>query len=235
MTLKTKLSIVLVVLVGICSFLLVNEGYLTLDVIQQNLKLMRQQYDASPIMFLFMFIVGYTLFVALYVPGPFILNLMAGAIFGPFIGTAAASVAAALGSVAAFLVARYILYDAVRGRFPGQVISIDKAIEEMGGFYVLLLRLVPGLPVGLTNLLMGVTNISALRFFMASLVGVVPWIAFYVVAGGKLAQMKSIDDIASVEMSLMALALAVLLIGGRLLSRKISDPRTPERRRGRFV
>ncbi|WP_417449796.1 TVP38/TMEM64 family protein [Kordiimonas sp.] len=235
MTFKTKLTVALLLIAGVGSFFLVNEGYLTLDAVQKNLEFMRSQYEATPALFVMAFMLGYTLFVALYIPGPFVLNLMAGAIFGPLVGTVTASFAAALGSVAAFLVARYILQDAVRGRFPGQVISIDKAIEEMGGFYVLLLRLVPGLPVGLTNLLMGVTNISALRFFLASLVGVVPWIAFYVVAGGELAQMKSIEDIASVEMSLMAGALVVLLILGRFLSQKISDPRTPERRKGHFV
>lgn len=235
MSLKTKLSIALVLFVGVCSVILVNEGYLTLETVQNNLAVMKDSYQASPVMFLALFMVGYALFVALYVPGPFILNLLAGALFGPLVGTAVASVAAAVGSVAAFLVARYILHDAVRGKFPGQVISVDKAIEEKGWFYVFLLRLVPGLPVGLTNLLMGVTNVSAATFFFASLIGVVPWIAFYVVAGGELAQMKSIEDIASTEMSRIALALVVLLVLGRFLSKKISDPRTPERRRGHFV
>lgn len=235
MSLKTKLTIVLVLFIAASSAYLINAGYLTLETVQENLAIMQDQYEASPVSFLALFMVGYALFVALYIPGPFILNLLAGALFGPFIGTAAASVSAAVGSVAAFLVARYILHDAVRGRFPGQVISIDKAIDNMGWFYVVLLRLVPGLPVGLTNLLMGVTNVSALRFFLASLIGVVPWIAFYVVAGGELAQLKSIEDIASFKMSLIAVALVLLLVLGHFLSRKLSDPREPERRRGRFV
>jgi uncharacterized membrane protein YdjX (TVP38/TMEM64 family) len=173
--------------------------------------------------------------VTLYIPVPFILTLWPGALFGRLVATAVASVAAAFGPVAAFLVARYLRYDVVRGRFPGQVISVDKAIDEKGWFYILLLRLVPGLPVGLTNLLMGATKVPATAFFLASLVGVIPWIAFYVVAGGELAQMKSIEDIASFEMSLVALALVVLLLVGRYLSKRLSDPRTPERRRGYFV
>jgi len=235
MSIKTKVSIALVVFVAACSALLVQEGYLTIDTVQDNLVLMREEYAASPVMFILLFLIGYALFVALYIPGPFVLNLLAGALFGPLVGTAVASFAAAVGSVAAFLVARYALYDAVRGRFPGQVISVDKAIDEKGWFYILLLRLVPGLPVGLTNLLMGATKVSATAFFLASLVGVVPWIAFYVVAGGELAHMKSVEDIASFEMSLIALALVVLLLVGRYLSKRLSDPRTPERRRGYFV
>ncbi len=232
---RLKATITLTLAAVAALLLAFSEDYLSLDFIQQNIEMLRQEYTGAPVMFALGFIGFYLVFVALYLPGPFILNLLAGAIFGPLVGTALASLSAALGSVAAFAVSRYILYDAVRGRFPGQVISMDKTISEKGSFYVLLLRLMPGLPVGLTNLLMGVTSISAMTFFTATLIGVVPWIGFYVVAGGELASIRTPGDIVSLEMCLIALALIVLLTLGHWLSKRLSDPRTPIRRPGHFV
>ncbi|WP_417465218.1 TVP38/TMEM64 family protein [Kordiimonas sp.] len=232
---RLKATITLTLATIAVVLLAVSGDYLSLDFIQQNIEALKQEYNNAPIAFAVAFIGFYLMFVALYLPGPFVLNLLAGAIFGPLVGTVLASFAAALGSVAAFAVSRYILYDAVRGRFPGQAISMDKTIEEKGSFYVLLLRLMPGLPVGLTNLLMGVTSISAMTFFTATLIGVVPWIGFYVVAGGELASIRTPGDIVSLEMCLIALALILLLALGHWLSKRLSDPRTPIRRRGHFV
>ena len=83
MSLKTKLTIALVLFIAACSAYLINEGYLTLETVQENLSVMQDQYKASPVSFLALFMVGYALFVALYIPGPFILNLLAGALLGP--------------------------------------------------------------------------------------------------------------------------------------------------------
>jgi len=122
---------------------------------------------------------------------------VAGAVFGLLWGTLIVSFASTLGATLAFLVARFVLRDAVQGRFGDSLRSINNGIEKDGAFYLFALRLVPAFPFFVINLVMGLTPIRTLMFYLVSQVGMFPGTLVYVNAGTQLADIESLSDIAS--------------------------------------
>ena len=129
------------------------------------------------------FIAGYIVATVAFVPGS-ILTLAAGAIFGVVRGTVFVFIGATLGSVAAFLVARYVARPLVERKLAGnkRFQRIDKIVEHEGGKIAVLLRLSPLLPFNLLNYALGISKIGFLSYFLGS-VGMIPGTLLYVYYG----------------------------------------------------
>ncbi len=203
-----------------------GQAYFNLESVQAALYQLIEYYEQSPIVFTLLFIASYIFLITLYIPGPLVLNLLIGAIMGPVLGTIVATIAATLGSMIAFFISRYFLQEWVRTKHPKQARAVDIAMQETGLFYVFMLRLAPALPIGLTNMLMGATSVPSHHFFSATLIGVIPWIAFYAAAGRELATLKSLEGLVSIEMSMLVLTLIALMLLGHFLLKRLNEPKT---------
>lgn len=130
-----------------------------------------------------LFVVIYAVAVVALVPAS-ILTLAAGALFGVVRGTAFTLLGATLGSVAAFLVSRYLARKTVERRLAGdpKFAAIDRAIGDRGLLIVLLLRLSPVFPFSLLNYALGLTRVR-LRDFVIASVGMIPGTLLYVYSG----------------------------------------------------
>ena len=138
------------------------------------------------------FITAYAGSVVALVPAS-ILTLAAGAIFGLWKGTLYTFIAATLGSVGAFLVARHVARRAIASRiarYP-KFSAIDRAVGGEGLKIVFLLRLSPVFPFTLLNYALGLTRVRLRDYAMASF-GMLPGTLLYVYYG------KLIGDVASV-------------------------------------
>lgn len=129
------------------------------------------------------FILVYLLATVAFVPGS-LLTLAAGAMFGLLRGTLYVMLGATLGASAAFLVARYLARKTVARRLTAspRFAALDTALGREGRRIVLLLRLSPLFPFNLLNYLLGVTKVSFLDFFIAS-IGMLPGSLLYVYYG----------------------------------------------------
>jgi len=139
----------------------------------------------------------YIIVTALSLPGAAVMTLVGGAIFGFTWGLIIVSIASTIGATLAFLVSRYLLQEWVERRFAKSVSKINAGIEKEGAYYLFTLRLVPLFPFFLINLVMGLTRIKTLTFFLISQVGMLPGTAAYVNAGTQLAQIDSVGGILS--------------------------------------
>jgi uncharacterized membrane protein YdjX (TVP38/TMEM64 family) len=137
------------------------------------------------------FIAGYALAVAAFVPGS-LLTLAGGAIFGVAAGTAYVFCAALLGSSLGFLIARYVARSAVERRLAGneKFAAIDRAVGRQGRWIVFLLRLSPVFPFSLLNYALGLTSVKFTDYLAAS-IGMLPGTLLYVYSG------KAVGDVAS--------------------------------------
>src|SRR5690606_6483823 len=105
------------------------------------------------------FLAIYILAAALSLPGAAILTLTAGALFGLVQGTLLASFAASIGATLAFLLARFLLGDALRARYAQRWRTFDEGVARDGIYYLLTLRLVPLFPFFVINVLAGLTSL----------------------------------------------------------------------------
>ena len=93
------------------------------------------------------------------------------------------SFASTAGASLAFLLSRYVFRDAVRSRFGARLRAFDSALARDGALYLFTLRLLPGVPFFVVNLVMGLTPLRLRTFWWVSQVGMLPGTAVYVYAG----------------------------------------------------
>lgn len=185
-------------------------SYLTLESLKQNRELLTAQFSNHPLVVSFIFGLGYVLVTALSIPGATILTLASGAIFGLFYGTIIASVASTLGATLSFLGARYLFRQSAERRFRERMSSINQGLQKEGSFYLFTLRLIPAFPFFLVNLVMGLTNFSAWRFFLVSQIGMLPGTFVYVNAGTEISKIESLKGILSPGLLLSFSLLGIL-------------------------
>jgi len=170
---------------------------LTLDQLKSSRDHLQRLFAEQPALTLGIYFAVYVIATAASFPGAVILTLAAGALFGFWLGLLVVSFASSLGALLAFLVARYLLRATVQNRFGRTLSPINEGMQRDGVFYLLTLRLVPVFPFWLINLLMGLTPISAARYYLTSQVGMLPGTAVFVLAGTQLASIKSVGDLLS--------------------------------------
>lgn len=148
------------------------------------------------------FFVTYVVVTALSLPVAVWMTLAAGALFGFGPALILVSFASSIGATLAFLTARYLLRDWVHDRFGVRLAAIDAGMGRDGAFYLFTLRLIPVVPFVAVNLLMGLTPIRAVTFYLVSQIGMLAGTAVYVNAGTRLAELESLSGIVSGPMLL---------------------------------
>ncbi|PSB50056.1 TVP38/TMEM64 family protein [Chamaesiphon polymorphus CCALA 037] len=114
----------------------------------------------------------------------FILTLGAGVLFGVWLGSVYVFIGATLGSIAAFLVGRYLARNWVAKKIAGnnKFQAIDRAVSKEGLKIVLLTRLSPIFPFNLLNYAFGVTGVS-MRDYIIGAIGMIPGTIMFVYLG----------------------------------------------------
>ncbi|WP_017623928.1 TVP38/TMEM64 family protein [Nocardiopsis chromatogenes] len=133
----------------------------------------------------------------LLVPRP-LLNAATGALLGPAVGFAVASVGAVAGALVQFWVARVMLRGAVRTWVPPAVRArLDRAVARHGLFAVVYLRLMPIAPFSAINHALGATAMGVRHFVVGTALGCMPYTAALVVLGGSAADPLSPEFLAA--------------------------------------
>lgn len=163
---------------------------------------------------LLLFLVVFALAASLPTPGITVLNLLAGCLFGRWLGTGAASLAYVCGVTVAFLLARGLFRERLQRRFGPRLRAVEEGFARDGAFYLLALRLMPGLPFFLVNWLMALTPIRTRTFVVVSWLGVLPLTFLQCNVGRQLASMEKPTDVLSLPLiaSLAGLAAAPLIM-----------------------
>ena len=181
---------------------------------QQQLLLIDWQ-QAAPVQFAFGYFALFAAFSALSLPGCSVLALAAGACFGWWSGTALVVLASTCGATLSFLFARYLARDAVQRRFGARLATVQTALAHDGALWLFALRLAPLVPYFVINPLMGLSTMRVRPFFFASLAGMLPGSAAYVLAGTDLARWGEGGPLISIELVAAMLALALIPLAAR--------------------
>ena len=171
--------------------------YANLDSLKAQQTTIAEYNNTHPLSAALIFFSAYIFITGLSLPGAAIMTLAGGAIFGLLMGVLLASFASTIGATIAFLTSRFLLRESVQKKFAERLHVINQGIEKEGAFYLFTLRLVPAFPFFIVNLVMGLTPIRTLTFFIISQVGMLAGTIVYVYAGTQLAQINSLKDIFS--------------------------------------
>ena len=193
-----RIVILAVVVAAVAAFFGLGLGhYLSLEYLQASRARALAQVEAAPLTASLAFFAMYVLVTGLSLPGAAVMTIAAGAIFGVVWGVALVSFASAVGATVAFLIARTVLREWVERRFGAYLEPINRGLEREGVFYLFSLRMVPVFPFFVVNLLMGLTRIRVVPFYLVSQVGMLAGTFVFVFAGTQLAGIRSLGDVLS--------------------------------------
>ncbi len=217
---NSKLALVVIVAILISAFFAFDLGeYLTLEYMQSQRQQFIEYYNNNTAVTIAVYFGVYVAVTALSLPGAAIMTLVGGAVFGLLVGVVVVSFASSIGATLAFLVSRFVLRDYVQNKFGDKLRAINQGIEKEGAFYLFTLRLIPAFPFFVINLVMGITTIRTLQFYIVSQLGMLAGTVVFVNAGSQLGSIESVSGILSPQL----LASFALLGLFPLIAKKIID------------
>lgn len=162
------------------------------------------------------------------IPGSSFLNVLAGALFGPWLGLLLCCVLTSVGATGCYLLSSLFGKQLVISYFPDKVALLQKKVEENRNslfFFLLFLRLFPMTPNWFLNLSAPILNIPIVQFFFSVLIGLIPYNFICVQTGSILSTLTSLDALFSWETVLKLLAIALVALVPGTLIKKFSQKR----------
>ena len=182
------------------------------------------------------FIPLYALWVTLLLPGVWA-SMLAGALYGPWLGSAVVFVGACLGAQAAFLLGRTWLRGWARRRLSAvpKLQAVELAVSREGLKLVLLTRLSPAFPFSLLNLAYGLSDVSW-RDYSIGLIAILPGTILFCGLGALAGDVARFGEVLSGQadagtwalrvVGVLATVASVWLVG-RAARRALQDPDAP--------
>ncbi|WDE12223.1 TVP38/TMEM64 family protein [Thalassomonas haliotis] len=150
---------------------------------------------------------------------------VSGYSFGGVYGAILATLAATIGCLLTFSVARHILSHRVTAKYPKQIGKVSAFIEQQTLAKTIIIRLLPLGSNLMTNILAGVTRVSAKPYVLGSLLGFIPQMLIFSFAGSGV----KLADEQQVYIS-FALFIAIALLGSYLLRQRSLTPGLSQKR-----
>ncbi len=174
------------------------------------------------------FVTAYALLTGTGFPAVF-LSTLGALVFGKWLGTGLNLLGAMGGASIAFLFSRFLLRDFFQRRVFKEspwYARFNEGIRQNGFYYIFLVRLIPLFPFNGINFAAGITNLSYGRYFMGTLLGMVPHAFVYANAVAEVGE-SAAHGFHMTRGLAVAIALLILFVIASMLVKKVV-----ERRRG---
>ena len=100
--------------------------------------------------------------------------LIAGFIFGKWIGSVYAALSLSVGATLLYLFANYFLKDLIEKNFSKKFVKLNKKFKKNEFYFFLIYRFVGGIPFVISNVLPCIFNVKVSNFFWATFIGMIP-------------------------------------------------------------
>jgi len=210
--LRRFLPLILVLALAGLVFALGGYRYLSFEAVQSAGETLQRSVEAHWWLSLFSLMLAFALLTASITPGVFFLTVLAGFLFGPWVGGVATSLAATAGAFAVYWVGSSAAQNWLRRKAEigeGLLGRICARIDQDTFAYVLAARLVVSVPFHLINIAAGVMRVRLTPYLSATFLGVLPAHLIYCWIGSRLDQLNGEEDIRQI-MSQFALPLAAV-------------------------
>eukprot|EP01017_Pseudomicrothorax_dubius_P029120 TRINITY_DN3507_c0_g2_i2.p1 TRINITY_DN3507_c0_g2~~TRINITY_DN3507_c0_g2_i2.p1 ORF type:complete len:279 (-),score=36.67 TRINITY_DN3507_c0_g2_i2:50-886(-) len=178
----------------------------------EDLKLMTDVLEvytkSNYYLVVFIFCYLYVLLQSFAIPGPLILSILSGALFGFKTGFILVCICATFGASACYMISLTLGKGLVVKYFPGRVVDFHNKVHSNRDhlfWYMLSLRLTPLVPNWLVNISSPIVGIPLTHFFFGTLLGLMPANIIHVRTG------LTLSDIQKIGLNLSNIFLLVIL------------------------
>jgi len=207
---KKKLLTFGLLLAGIAVIGLLFRRYGSFEILVENERRIRAFLSSRPMAG---FLIGLlTYFLLSLVPGTGGKSVVYGWLFGFWPAVVIADCALSAAAVVTFLVARWLLRDALRSRFAIVMQRVDRAVERDGAFYLLALRMMHA-PYTMTNYMVGATSMRTVPFWWSTQLGLLPSTMVFVFTGTQIPTLREVVEQGAGAIFTPELCVALALMG----------------------
>ena len=100
--------------------------------------------------------------------------IFAGFIFGKWIGTLLLVIGLSIGATLLYIFANFFLKEIIKEKFLEKYKNLDEKFKKSEFIYLLVYRLIGGIPFAISNVLPCIFNVKVLNFFWATFIGIIP-------------------------------------------------------------
>ncbi|XP_055870278.1 transmembrane protein 41A-like [Biomphalaria glabrata] len=167
---------------------------------------------------LFVYCFGYIYKQTFAIPGSVFMNLLAGVLFGPYLGFVLASTLTAIGATFCFLLSGNFAKPFVMRYFRDKVHMFQQKVQRNRDslfFFLLFIRLFPMSPNWFINISSPIVGIPIHLFFTSVFIGLMPYNFVCVQTGSVLSEIHSMNEIFTLWtlFKMMGIAVIALLPG----------------------
>jgi uncharacterized membrane protein YdjX (TVP38/TMEM64 family) len=218
-----KLLLIVILVIIIVSLLFSEFRNYIVTSLNENLLFIETYRQANPYKVELIFFTSYIILTSLSLPVALVLGLLAGMIFDNIIAIILISFASSLGATIAFLVSRYFFRDFIQNKYARQYHIVNDGVKKNSGYYIFALRMCMVFPFFLVNLLMGLTTVKTIQYYIVSQLGMLPGTIIIVSLGDKLIGTLTSDISIDIDLIVLLTAFGLLPLLSRLLFKKFLD------------
>jgi len=166
---------------------------------------------------LFSYFLFCLLFFFLSLPGGLIVTLSSGFFFGFYIGFLINIISITIGSLIFIILSNYFILTYFNNYLSKYTVKLNRIIKKSSYEYLILIRMIFGVPLIVQNLFISTLEISKFKFIISSLLGFTPYFLIFTYAGDKLSNLFeiksfSIKNIFSFEILIGLIVLVIIII-----------------------
>lgn len=188
------------------------DQYISFEHIKQNRERLLQCVDQYPVWSVFVYILVCAVVIGVGIPIIGILTLVSGYMFGVLYGTLYATIGATLGVIIMVLAVRYIILNSIKARYGRQLTQFNGRLQTYGYTYLLTLHWMTIIPYSVVAILAALADVPLLTVIWTTIVGSIPMIFIYALAGRQLGTVENIGDIFSFQVIMAFILLALLAL-----------------------
>ena len=190
------------------------------SVLQMMLLYSQDNYFIS-ILFFFLFLLCYSIFS---LPGLIIFTSISGYLFGIYYGFIISILSITLGSLAFFFLSKIFFKYFFIEYYEKYTQNINQYISHSTLEYLIIFRLIPGLPLIVQNIILSLLDISIFKFLFSTFIGFSPIFLTSVFIGNKIKNIQLIKGISSQDILtwdfILIISLLILLLIIRIKFKK---------------
>ncbi len=173
--------------------------------------------DQNYLLTLILYFLFCLLFFFLSLPGGLIVTLSSGFFFGFYIGFIINIVSITIGSLFFTIISKYFFLNFFNNYLSKYIDKLNKIMKKSSFEYLILIRIIFGIPLIVQNLFISTLEISKFKFILSSLIGFTPYFLIFSYVGDKISNLLEIKsfsfkNIFSIEIIVILIILALILI-----------------------
>tara|TARA_B100000941_G_scaffold288832_1_gene266544 strand:+ start:404 stop:1096 length:693 start_codon:yes stop_codon:yes gene_type:complete len=159
--------------------------------------------------------------LSLSLPLALILGLLSGIIFEPLKAIIIVSFSSSIAATMGMLISRYFFRDFLKERYKNQYEIINNGFMTNGIYYLFALRMTPIFPYFLINLLVGLTSIKVLPYYLATQLGMLPMSIIIILIGKGVDEIILSDAEIDIEFLILLSLLGILPLFFKILFKRL--------------